>query len=466
MAAKPPLLIAHCRQLLTLRPRNLTMRRNAACLLALLSLCLPGCRPARQEAEVIEWMRQNAIPLATVEAGHGFDDMQPLKAVIGDARIVALGESTHGTREIYQLKHRMLEFLANEMGFTLFGFESPWPEGLALNDYVLHGKGDPVELLRRAVFGVFYSQEVFDTIEWMRQYNERVPPEGRVQFCGIDLRGTRTAARVVTDYLRKVDPDYAARLEPTLQLLRKKEIEPIYSGWPPRGEPPDPEEMAKVDKDVPGLFHRFFLKQAEYIARSSEPEWRLARHHARIMFQTAEVYRKNAWPLRDLYMAANVEWILNQEPPGSKMVLSAHNGHVSFGEFQTGAAMGHHLKKKFGSGVVVFGFAFHQGAFRGTDFRKKAKRRGALTTFTVEPAPDDSLDAVLAKVGFPIFVLDLRKAPQPVAEWFQQERRTREVGGGIVEGQSMFRKLPVGDHYDALIFIDTTTALRPGPPRR
>ena len=83
--------------------------------------------------EVQTWISKHAIPLDTVEAGHGFEDMQPLKAVIGNARIVAIGEATHGTREFFQFKHRMFEFLVREMNFTVFGMEADWEGCLAID---------------------------------------------------------------------------------------------------------------------------------------------------------------------------------------------------------------------------------------------------------------------------------------------------------------------------------------------
>src|SRR5438132_13951246 len=86
---------------------------------------------------VVEWIGAHAVRLRTPEAGNGFADMQPLKKMIGNARIVSLGEATHGTREFFQLKHRMLEFLASEMGFTIFSIEANMPEAYRLNDYVL-----------------------------------------------------------------------------------------------------------------------------------------------------------------------------------------------------------------------------------------------------------------------------------------------------------------------------------------
>src|SRR5215510_12728002 len=76
-----------------------------------------------QTETVSNWLSRSAIRLKSVEAGHSFDDLQPLKSILKDVRIVGLGEGTHGTREFFQIKHRLLEFLVNEMGFTLFVME-------------------------------------------------------------------------------------------------------------------------------------------------------------------------------------------------------------------------------------------------------------------------------------------------------------------------------------------------------
>ncbi len=141
--------------------------------------------PIAQDA-VVGWLRDRAIPLQTVEAGRGFADLQPLKKIIGDARIVALGEATHGTREFFQLKHRMLEFLATEMGFTIFSIEANMPEAYRLNDYVLTGVGDPAALLRGMYFWTWDTEEVLDMIRWMRRFNET--GKGKLEFTGFDMQ--------------------------------------------------------------------------------------------------------------------------------------------------------------------------------------------------------------------------------------------------------------------------------------
>jgi erythromycin esterase len=97
-----------------------------------------AAQPKEPTASQLGWLKTHAIPIEHVEAGTGFADLQRLKTAIGDARIVALGEATHGTREINQLRYRLTEFLASESGFTVVALET-MVEADHVNEYVLHG---------------------------------------------------------------------------------------------------------------------------------------------------------------------------------------------------------------------------------------------------------------------------------------------------------------------------------------
>lgn len=119
-----------------------------------------------------DWLNKNCIPLKYVKAENGFEDLKPLKDLIGDARIVSLGECTHGSSEIFSMKHRILEYLVKEKGFTIFSIEANMPESYALNDYIIDGKGDPRKLMAGMYFWTWNTQEVLDMIEWMKKYNE------------------------------------------------------------------------------------------------------------------------------------------------------------------------------------------------------------------------------------------------------------------------------------------------------
>ena len=179
----------------------------------------PAAQEKSDEEAVKKWLAANAIRLDTVEAGHGFNDMRPLKKVVGNARIVSLGEATHGTREFFQLKHRMLEFLATEMGFNIFSIEANMPEAYRLNDYVLNGNGDPAQLIRGMYFWTWDTQEVLDMVLWMREFNKS--GKGRVQFTGFDMQTPDVAAGVVKDFVAANEPDYGANVSSAIDGLKK-----------------------------------------------------------------------------------------------------------------------------------------------------------------------------------------------------------------------------------------------------
>lgn len=184
----------------------------------LVALGLSGVLLAQGQSPT-EWIRATAVRLTTTEAGHGFADLQPLKKVVGDARVVALGEATHGTREFFQLKHRMLEFLASEMGFTIFSIEANMPEAYRLNEYVLNGTGDPAALLKGMYFWTWDTEEMLEMIRWMRRFNES--GKGRVQFTGFDMQVPDVAEKDLGTFVTKYDADYSATLTEATALVAR-----------------------------------------------------------------------------------------------------------------------------------------------------------------------------------------------------------------------------------------------------
>ena len=171
-----------------------------------------------QNQPPVEWIRSHAIQLTTPEAGHGFADLQRLKRVIGGARLVSLGEATHGSREFFQLKHRMLEFLATQLGFTIFSIEANMPEAYRLNDYVLNGTGDPAALLRGMYFWTWDTEEVLDMIKWMRAFNQS--GKGHVEFTGFDMQTPTVAEDIARRFVAQYDAPYLSTFDPAAALVR------------------------------------------------------------------------------------------------------------------------------------------------------------------------------------------------------------------------------------------------------
>ena len=188
-----------------MHPTRLRLRRRIIGLV-LGGLMVCGAAPQTADHPPVEWLRTNARPFDTCEPGGTDRDLAPVRAIVGDTRIVALGEVSSGTHEFFQVKHRIIEYLATHLGVTLVGFEEPMPEAFRLNEYVLTGQGDPKALLRQ-ISRRRNTQEFLDFVEWTREFNRS--GRGRLQFFGFDmLCPTDSAAAVVTRFVARTEPAY------------------------------------------------------------------------------------------------------------------------------------------------------------------------------------------------------------------------------------------------------------------
>src|SRR5262245_1229078 len=142
--------------------------------------------------DVIAWLKANALPLATAEPANSFQDLEPLRPMLSKARIVSLGEATHGTREFFQLKHRLMEYCISKLGFTIIAFEANYGTTLAVNDYVLHGKGNASDVVAGMGFPIWDTEEVLALVEWVRMWN--LSHERKVKFHGLDMQSSVAAA--------------------------------------------------------------------------------------------------------------------------------------------------------------------------------------------------------------------------------------------------------------------------------
>jgi erythromycin esterase len=432
---------------------------------------------ARTVTTVTQWLATNAIPLKTVQAGNGFDDLRPLEKVLQNARIVALGEATHGTREFFQFKHRMLEFLVTRMGFTAFAIEASYPACMNINDYVVYGKGDRAKALASQGFWTWDTNEVSDMIDWMRQYNSKLPESKRVRFLGYDIQHYTQAFGVVRSYLKKVAPDFVPTAEASFKPLRVADENPTAFM-----EMPD-EERHRQFKDSDAVVKFLDENRSKFIKQTSAKEFETVLLHARVLYQYADAYGLSAmWDeknpansggaKRDRYMAENIQTLLNQLGPKAKMVVWAHNGHIAASTWGHDIpAMGSYLRKAYGDGYYALGFTFNHGSFQSREI-VPGKAAGGLKEFTVGAAPEFSTGWYFARARegkpFENYIVDFRHAPKQgtVSDWLSSPHPAFSVGSGFSTewqvAQYMAPEIPRGT-YDGLIFVNQTTRARPNP---
>jgi len=413
--------------------------------------------------KIISEVRSRAVPLRTVKQGAGFGDLAQLDDLIGDARIVALGEATHGTAEFLRIKHRLLEYLVEKKGFTVLAFEDGWPGVEAVDRFIKTGEGGVASALMAMRMPVWRrAQEVRDLIEWMRAYNSDVPRHGRMlSFTGFDMQDPGTAAECVITALSRSAPSvakafqhYYAGVEDMYQ--RMFDVEPLLTS----------EERTKLRVNVKGALALLEARREALLQRMSLAEYRRIRQCAMMVVQgslpgvsmQAEV--ANA---RDRAMADNVKWLAEEVFPDEKIVLWAHNAHIAAGSYaQDFLPMGQHLRDTFGDKLRTLGFAFDRGEVLAIPIKNGVVDRSGPIAIKVPPAKPNSADALLSATGLPLFVLDLRKLPVTslLGSWIAEPQLLRNFGWfyDLDDPSAAYQSVVLSKAFDALLFIKESNA--------
>jgi len=395
-------------------------------------------------APVIAELKQRAVPL---------DDLAPFGKAVGDARIVALGEATHGTREFFQIKQRLLEFLVKEKGFTVFAIEANWPESLAVDRYIKTGEGSAKTALAGLYFWGWNTEEVLELIEWMRSYNQSPGQHAILSFTSFDMQVAHVAARMALDFLGRYSPDDAQRageLFTETQMLENKRTQMF-------------DEQAKGLSDrAAAIVHLFDVNRAAWIAASSPDAWRDARQAATIVYQSCTMRIPGKGPgYRAEANAANVGW-LRQVYEGQKIVLWAHNSQVSFGG-EGERSLGSLLRDRVGNQLYVVGFGFRRGSVRAIGLQQG--KVTALSTYDVPPSPDGSGDAILSGVGMPAFFLNIAGVPagSALSSWLSGPHLFHNFSSNWVldDVAGNLETEILSKSFDGLIFVEEGHAARP-----
>lgn len=414
---------------------------------------------ARDEA-IVTRLRHLSIPIKSVTPGSGLSDLMPLKEILRDVRFVGLGEATHGTREFFQVRHRMIEFLVKEMDYTVVAVEGSYAAFIKINDYILHGKGDRATLLADQKYWILDTEEVAALIDWMRAHNQTVPVEKRIKFFGIDANANELAMRLVTDYLGRVAPERVRRTENLFQKILPEDIKAINF---------EPTAVSAAQlAELYQLISYLVLNKASFVRQSSLEEFEKALQHLRLIAQFAEFNSSgvvDGGGTRDGYMAENFQYIVNGERATTKFVVLAHNAHISKRDTGNFPAMGSYLRKTFGNSYYAFGFAFNRGSFQAQTAGEGKQR---VQVFTLGSAPERTVDWYLARTGIASFIVDFRHSitDKTLSPWLHATHRMHWVGAIFddkwTESQRT-RPFVLGRDFDGLIFIENTTRARPTP---
>ena len=399
-------------------------------------------------------------------------DLDPLLDRIGDARVVLLGEASHGTHEYYAWRTAITRRLVEEHGFSFVAVEGDWPDCHRVHCAVTLAApdADPREVLRgyeRWPTWMWANEEVADLARWLRRHNADRAPEDRVGFHGLDVYSLWDSLRAILGYLEEHEP---AAVGPALEAFRCFE---------PYAE--DPQQYARATAFVPTSCEAAVVEMLRVLREAPPPaDGGPARDAAFVAEQNARVaagaeayYRAmvhggpESWNVRDTHMADTLDRLLEHYDGRSggraRAVVWEHNTHVGDARFtdMRDAGMvnvGQLARERHGEhDVVIVGFGSHSGSVIAGD------SWGALVQrMPLPPARGGSVEALLHDAvpdATALFV-----APPAAPDWMVREMPHRAVGVVYrpqAERWGNYVPTVLGRRYDAFGWIDESRALSP-----
>ncbi len=410
---------------------------------------------AEEEKAVIQWIQQHAVPVKHIAAGHDFADLQPLKQILRDVKVVGLGEATHGTREFFQIKHRLFEFLVREMGFTGFALEASYAACQPINDYVRYGKGDRASVLTGQGYSLWDTEEFTALIDWMHSYNQTVPDEKKVGFYGVDFAHNQRGREKVLAYLQKYAPE---KVPPTDSVFRRLVV--ANEKWP-MWQDAFKSEAPIVLSQLQNLIQFLTDHQARLISDSSPEAFEQILKYTQVMEQMLLAIID--YPKRTRFMAANLLYLMERMPEG-KFIVSAHNRHINVIDHVGDTNLGHDLRAKLGDTYYAVGFETYQGSYQTRTWVPEELVLADFRVDTLAPAPEKSLPWYLFHARQGDLFLNMRTpmTDNTVAQWWNTPQKTRDVAWIYQNDPAQFfLEVNLKQYYDGLLFIEETTRARP-----
>ncbi len=404
-------------------------------------------------------------------------DHDALLDLIGDRRVVLIGEASHGTHEFYRERAELTKRLIVERGFTAVAVEADWPDADRVHCYVTCQGHDRTGIDALAGFERFpqwmwRNADVLEFIEWLRLRNIDVgDPAKQCGFHGLDLYSLHRSMRAVVHYLDRVDPDAAERARFRYACFDHVNDDPQAYGY-----------VASMDlgRSCEDAVVRQLLelrqRASEYAPRDGRRDadaFFSAEQNARLV-RNAEVYyrsmfrgRASSWNLRDRHMAETLEALVTHLGTTTratpKVVIWAHNSHVGDAratELGNGGelTLGQLARERFGADAVLIGQTTHTGfVTAASDWDAPAEHKA------VNPSLAGSWERLFHDVGVPRFVVPIRDDP-----WLRERMSAAllERAIGVIylprtERRSHYFTAILGEQFDAVIHIDETTAVEP-----
>ena len=414
---------------------------------------------------VADLVAEAAEPLPDIDApafAEAFDR-------IGDARVVLLGESSHGTSEFYRARAAISKRLIERHGFTIVAVEADWPDAATIDRFVRHRERREGEerAFERFPTWMWRNREVDDFIRWLHAHNQGRDYERMAGFYGLDLYNLSASMHAVIDFLDEEDPAAA-------KIARERYgcLEPWRENPAAYGRMAIFEGYARCEVPVMQMMQELMRRNFDCLSEDCD-EWLDAAANARLVKNAEAYYRvmyegaAESWNLRDTHMFETLCQLLDAKGENSRAVVWAHNSHIGnaafteMGRVRGELNIGQLVKEQFGDEARLVGFGTHTGTVAAADDWDEP-----MKVKQVRPSLPDSYERLSHDCGSRRFLLDLRELDEEARDALSEPRLERFIGviyRPETERWSHYSQCVLPGQFDAWTWFDETSAVTPLP---
>jgi protein-L-isoaspartate(D-aspartate) O-methyltransferase len=427
----------------------------------LASFARPLQRPRRGDGTLAEMIAGAAESFDSIESAH----LAPLLQRVGEARVVLLGEASHGTSEFYRMRERISRELIEKKGFSFVAIEGDWPDAARIDHYARHFEYSPKEWTAFARFPTWMwrNEEVRGFVDWLRHRNHDLPLHKRTAFYGLDIYSLYTSINEVLRYLEKVDPETARIARQRYGCLTPWQNDPATYG-----EAMLSGGFETCEKDVVAMLKDILIKQNVYMAEGGE-KYLDAVHNARLIASAEQYYRimyygsRASWNLRDTHMFGTLKALLDHHGRDAKAIVWAHNSHIGNAAATEMSArgetnIGELCRNHFGADVYAIGFGTDSGSVAAASHWD-----GPMEVKAVRPSHVSSYERQCHESGRLRFMLPLRHGEADLKRALAKPRLERAIGviyRPETELASHYFQAVLPDQFDEYIWFDRTEAVK------
>lgn len=396
-------------------------------------------------------------------------DLNPLLERIGDARVVLIGEASHGTSEFYGMRARITQRLIEEKGFNIIAAEADWPDATRIDHYVRQRDVSPSEweAFGRFPTWMWRNEEVRKFIDWLHEHNKTRAYDFRCGFYGLDLYSLYNSVASVINYLEDVDPDLAMVARHRYGCLTPWEADPAAYGHAALTG-----AYHNCEPQVTKMLVDLHAKRQDYVVHDGE-RFLDATQNARLVTNAERYYRvmyygsRASWNLRDSHMFETLQNIMSFNGNDSKAVIWAHNSHVGDASATEMSARGEYnlgelCRKGFGDQSYHIGFGTDHGTVAAA-----SAWDGPMEVKTVLPSHPQSYERQFHLTNAPGLLIPLRAGHElDVTTELSKPKLERAIGviyRPETELASHYFEAELPRQFNEYIWIDRTSAVTPLP---